>query len=91
MRSRFSAFALDLSGYVLATWHPDTRPASLESDPGLRWVRLEVLESTGGGVFDAEGTVAFRAHYREGGEPGVMNELSRFVRHNGRWVYHSPV
>jgi SEC-C motif-containing protein len=91
MRSRFSAFALDLSDYVLDTWHPDTRPASLESDPGMRWVRLEVLESTGGGLFDAEGTVTFRAHYRDGGRPGVMDETSRFVRRDGRWVYHGPV
>ena len=91
MRSRFSAFALDLSDYVPATWHPDTRPADLESDPGLRWVRLEVLESTGGGVFDAQGFVDFRAHYRDGGSPGVLTERSRFVRHDGRWVYHGPV
>jgi SEC-C motif-containing protein len=91
MRSRFSAFALDRSDYVLGTWHPQTRPADLESDPDLRWVRLEVLESTGGGLFDAEGTVTFRAHFRDGGQPGVMTERSRFVRHDGRWVYHNPV
>ncbi|WP_425320677.1 YchJ family protein [Actinoplanes regularis] len=91
MRSRFSAFALDHLGYVLDTWHPDTRPADVESDPDLRWVRLEVLESSGGGLFDAEGFVEFRAHYREGGRPGVLDERSRFVRHEGRWVYHGPV
>ncbi|WP_221323580.1 YchJ family protein [Actinoplanes sp. L3-i22] len=91
MRSRFSAFALDLSDYVLATWHPDTRPETLESDPGLRWVRLEVLESTGGTLFDAEGTVTFRAHFRDDGTPGVLDEKSRFVRHHARWVYHGPM
>jgi SEC-C motif domain protein len=91
MRSRFSAFALDKTDYVLATWHPATRPADVESDPDLRWVRLEVLESTGGGMFDAEGTVTFRAHFRDGGQAGVLTERSRFVRHEGRWVYHNPV
>ncbi|WP_262384528.1 YchJ family metal-binding protein, partial [Actinoplanes teichomyceticus] len=69
---------------------PRPRPAEITSDPGLRWVRLEVLERTGGGLFDAEGTVAFRAHYRDGGTPGVLDELSRFVRHDGRWVYWGP-
>ncbi|KUL42279.1 hypothetical protein ADL15_01730 [Actinoplanes awajinensis subsp. mycoplanecinus] len=91
MRSRFSAFALDLSDYVLHSWHPEHRPPELESDPALRWVRLEVLESTGGGLFDAEGFVEFRAHYRDGGTPGVMTERSTFVRHDGRWVYQGPV
>ncbi|MBW6435983.1 hypothetical protein KZ829_19765 [Actinoplanes hulinensis] len=91
MRSRFSAFALDRADYVLATWHPQTRPATLETDPGVRWMRLEVLDHSGGGVFDAEGTVEFRAHFTDGGRAGVMTEKSRFVRHDGRWVYWGPL
>lgn len=87
MRSRFSAYALDDSSYVLTTWHPETRPESIEKDPGLRWTRLEVVDRSGGGVFDAEGIVEFRAHYVEDGRPGVLAERSRFVRHDGRWVY----
>jgi SEC-C motif-containing protein len=91
MRSRFSAFALDQTAYLLRTWHPQTRPASIENEPEVRWVRLEVLGGSGGGLFDAEGTVEFRAHYREGGTPGVMAETSRFVRHDGQWVYWGPL
>ncbi|WP_307837636.1 YchJ family protein [Actinoplanes couchii] len=87
MRSRFSAYALDNSSHVLATWHPETRPETIENDPGLRWTRLEVVDRSGGGVFDAEGTVEFRARYVEGGRPGILAEKSRFVRHDGRWVY----
>lgn len=87
MRSRFSAYALDNSEYVLATWHPQTRPPAIETESGLRWTRLDVVEHTGGGVFDAEGTVEFRAHFVDGGRPGVLAEKSRFVRHEGRWVY----
>jgi SEC-C motif-containing protein len=91
MRSRFSAYALDNSDYVLRTWHPSTRPQDVGSDPGLRWTRLDVLNHDGGGVFDAEGTVEFRAHYVDGGQPGVMAERSRFVRHDGHWVYQGPL
>ncbi|MEU4557071.1 YchJ family metal-binding protein [Actinoplanes sp. NPDC023936] len=94
MRSRFSAYALGRTDYVVRTWHPETRPsdpAELADDPGLRWVRLEVLGTSGGGMFDAEGTVEFRAHYREGGKPGVMQEKSRFVRSEGQWVYWGPL
>ncbi|MFC7527462.1 YchJ family protein [Actinoplanes sp. GCM10030250] len=90
MRSRFSAFALDRADHVLRTWHPQTRPESVANDPGLRWTRLEVLGTSGGGLFEAEGTVEFRAHYRDGGTPGIMEENSRFVRHDGQWVYWGP-
>ncbi len=91
MRSRFTAFVLDDAGYVLRTWHPKTRPADVEPDPDLRWVRLEVLEASGGGLFDAEGVVEFRAHYHDGGRRGDMHERSRFVRDDGAWVYWGPI
>jgi SEC-C motif domain protein len=91
MRSRYSAFVLDDAAYVLSSWHPTTRPDTIEPDPGLRWVGLDVLDSTGGGLLDAEGTVEFRAHYRDGGRPGEMRERSRFVRHDGAWVYWGPI
>jgi SEC-C motif domain protein len=57
----------------------------------MRWVGLDVLESSGGGLFDAEGVVEFRAHYRDHGRPGSMHERSRFVRHDGGWVYWGPL
>lgn len=86
MRSRFSAFALRDEAYLIHTWHPATRPAALGLGPTPRWLRLEVLHSTGGPLH-TEGTVEFRAHYAERGRPGVLHERSRFVRHAGAWVY----
>ena len=87
MRSRYSAFAVGDPAYLLATWDPATRPRTLELDPGVRWTGLEVLATSGGGLFDAEGTVAFRAHSRTGGGESVQAERSRFRRVAGRWVY----
>ncbi|WP_424185752.1 YchJ family protein [Actinokineospora sp. G85] len=87
MRSRFTAFAVGDQAYLLRSWHPDTRPRRLRLDDSTRWERLEVVGKSGGGMLHAEGTVEFRAHYREGGETGVMHERSRFVRHEGAWVY----
>ncbi|MGY1455118.1 YchJ family protein [Streptomyces sp. SS8] len=87
MRSRYSAFAVRDRAYLLRTWHPDTAPERLETDPDTRWRRLEILGATGGSPFHAEGTVSFRAHYSERGREGVMEEHSRFVRHAGAWVY----
>ncbi|MGN9840444.1 YchJ family protein [Nonomuraea sp. H19] len=91
MRSRFSAFGMGDAAYLLRTWHPASRPARLDLDKRLRWTRLEVLETTGGSVVHTEGTVRFRAHYLDRGRPGEMEEHSRFVRVEGRWVYAGPL
>lgn len=87
MRSRFSAFAVGDTAYLLRTWHPRTRPARLALDPGQRWTRLEVVGTERGGLFDTTGTVEFRAHYRDAGQPDTLHEHSRFVREGGEWVY----
>ncbi|GHF65688.1 SEC-C motif-containing protein [Amycolatopsis bartoniae] len=87
MRSRFSAFATGDAEYLLRTWHPRTRPAELELPPGLRWTRLDVLATSGGSPFHTEGTVEFRAHYRQDGRPGSLHELSTFTREDGQWLY----
>jgi SEC-C motif-containing protein len=87
MRSRYSAFAVGDTAYLLRSWHSSTRPAPLTLDPGQRWLRLEVLGSSEGGPFHLAGTVEFRAHFSEGGEEGVLHENSRFIREGGVWVY----
>jgi SEC-C motif-containing protein len=87
MRSRYSAFAVGDAAYLIATWHPGTRPRTLALDPAVRWSGLEVLATTGGGLLDAEGSVTFRAHARSGGEEHVQAEHSRFRRAGGRWLY----
>ncbi|WAL67835.1 YchJ family metal-binding protein [Amycolatopsis cynarae] len=87
MRSRFSAFAVGDTAYLLATWHSSTRPKSLELDPAQRWTRLDVLATSGGSPFHDSGKVEFRAHYRHEGRPGSMHELSMFTREDGQWRY----
>jgi SEC-C motif-containing protein len=87
MRSRYSAFALGDAGYLLATWHPDTRPRRLDLDPGVRWTGLDVLSTTGGSLLGSDGTVEFRAHYVSDGRSAVQHENSRFVRDGGQWRY----
>lgn len=84
MRSRYSAFALGLTDYLRETWHPSTRPASLAADDVTRWRRLEILDHDEEGD---RGRVHFRATFQEGRRWGVLEEASRFVREDGRWVY----
>lgn len=83
MRSRYCAFVRGDAAYLLRTWHPRTRPARLDLDPGMRWTGLEILGTTGGTAFHTTGTVTFRASYRG----GALQEHSRFERVDGAWVY----
>jgi SEC-C motif-containing protein len=90
VRSRYSAFAVGNADYLLRTWHATTRPAALKLDPRMRWVRLDVLQSTGG-LLATEGTVHFRAHYVGPDGEAVLTENSRFRRENRRWMYLGPL
>jgi len=90
MRSRYSAFVLGLADYLLATWHPSTRPASLQLDgPGLRWLGLTVKQHRQQDPDHA--TVAFVARSKQGGRAQRLEENSRFVREHEaagpRWYY----
>jgi SEC-C motif-containing protein len=87
MRARYSAFVLLDADYLLRTWHPDTRPAELELDPAMQWRRLDIVSTSRGGPLDAEGTVEFKAHFRQDGGSGVHQETSRFLRLDRRWYY----
>ncbi|KMN48595.1 hypothetical protein VL04_08810 [Chromobacterium violaceum] len=92
MRSRYSAYALGLEDYLLATWHPSTRPEALhlDEDAGVvKWIGLEVKRCEAGGERDAEGVVEFVARCKVGGKAERMHETSRFLREDGRWYYVS--
>lgn len=88
MRSRFSAFAVGDIDYLLASWHPSTRPDELELDADVRWYRLDILDRVAGGPLDSHGTIEFEAFYK-GADRGSQRERSLFVREGGRWYYLS--
>ena len=86
MRSRYSAYVLGLTDYLLATWHPSTRPTSMDADtPGLTWLGLQVRSHE---VHDAtHASVDFVARSKQGGRAQRMQEKSRFVCESGFWFY----
>ena len=87
MRSRYSAFVVLDAGYLLRTWHPDTRPVDLVLDPDVRWRRLDIVSTRRGGPLDTEGTVEFKAYFRHDGGSDVHHETSSFVRIDRRWYF----
>ena len=86
MRSRYSAFVLDLTDYLLATWHASTRPSSIApNEAGMKWLGLEVRRHR---VVDNDhAEVEFVARSKLAGRAHRLHELSRFVREDGHWFY----
>lgn len=96
MRSRYSAYVLALEPYLLATWHPSTRPSrlGLAADEGSKWLGLEIKRHQAGSPDSADGEpverieyIEFVARYKTGGRAHRLRELSRFVRQTGLWYY----
>lgn len=87
MRSRYSAFALGLPGYLAETWADETRPDEIDLNDGTVWRRLQIVDTLDGGAGAKTGIVEFRASYRDSDGTGLLHERSRFVREGGRWVY----
>jgi len=84
MRSRYSAFALRNVDYLLSSWHPTTRPSTLDLNDSDEWVQLRVIDVETDGD---KATVEFIARSRSGGRVNALREVSRFVRVNGQWLY----
>jgi len=97
MRSRYTAFAINDSDYLQASWHPDNRPTQLSLDDATQWKNLEILKaqpvSEQIDQATTEGWVTFRATFFEpnigSGQWQALEETSRFLRESGKWLYHS--
>jgi SEC-C motif-containing protein len=90
MRSRYCAYALGLTDYILKTTHPDSdhfradtalwRQSVTAFCDGTEFVGLDILES-------GEDYVTFRARLTQGGNDASFVERSTFARSDGRWAY----
>ena len=92
MRSRYSAFVKSAIDHLQNSLHPDYRadfdPASTkEWADNSEWLGLKILNTTGGGKDDQEGTVEFIALFRINGVTYEHHEIGEFKRHNGLWYY----
>ena len=87
MRSRYTAFAKAESDYLLATWHPDTRPSRVRLDPQQKWIGLSIKFIEAGREGDDTGRVEFVARFKVAGKGHRLHENSRFEKIDGRWYY----
>lgn len=88
MRSRYTAFVLGRPEHLWRTWHPRTRPSTVDTG-GVEWTGLTIVEVSGGGEDDDDddGVVDFEARFAGPDGPEIMRERSEFRRRGGRWVY----
>jgi SEC-C motif-containing protein len=97
MRSRYAAYARGAVDHIVATtdpmgpmWQADAASwragvAQFHRDfrfPGVRILAAPEPEGD-------EGSVTFHARLQAGGHDVGFTERSRFVRRDGRWLYHS--
>lgn len=92
MRSRYSAFALGLADYIMATTHPNNsdyteekngwRNSILNFSQTTRFLGLKISEFIDG---ESEAFVTFEAIL----DGGSLCEKSRFLKVEGKWLYES--
>ena len=87
MRSRYTANVLRDTVYLLSSWHPTTRPASMQREQMVDWRGLTIVAVSKGQPGDKDGVVEFLARYADGPQQGVLRERSRFVFAEDRWYY----
>ncbi len=98
MRSRYTAYALNLPDYIIKTTHPDN-PAYLSDhkkwsselltfSETTQFLGLEILDSH---EDDHEASVTFKAILKQNGQDASFTEKSRFLKENSHWLYFSGV
>ena len=87
MRSRYTAYALKNSDYLLRSWHPDYRPASISFVSNQKWLGLKIKSVQDGGLDSDKGTVEFIARFKVSGRAERLHEVSRFEKQDDHWLY----
>lgn len=92
MRARYSAYALNLPDYIMATTHPSNKQYSSDF---LTW-RKSLSEFSNNTLFEkleihhcTYNTVTFTAHLKQHGVDATFTEKSRFEKSGLQWLYVS--
>lgn len=88
MRSRYTAYVKGDAEYLIKSWHPKYRPVELNLENSkITWQGLEIVNTQAGLVGDTQGVVEFIARFERTGQPGKVQERSRFQFEQGQWLY----
>lgn len=94
MKSRYSAYAMQLSDYIIETTHLKNphylkdkskwKKSINDTYSGVLFKKLEILEYSQN---DLEGYVTFKANLEKLGQDISFQERSRFIFENSKWYY----
>lgn len=94
MRSRYSAYALGLSDYIIHTTHPNNPQRNpdlkqwskqiMEFCSNTEFTKLDILDFQEKELF---ATVTFRAHLTQNANDASFTEQSYFEKIKGKWLY----
>ena len=92
VRSRYTAFVLADGDYLMESHHSSTRPSARKKElvqwaKSVKWLKLEIINTTAGAENDDEGTVEFKAHFKDRTKPQFIHQNAKFVREYGCWAY----
>ena len=92
MRSRYSAYALNLSDYIIQTTHPNNPDYTDQMDEWERSIQGFIQNTRFLGLkideFIEGETVAY-VTFEASLSSGLFKEKSRFLKEKGRWLYES--
>lgn len=96
MRSRYTAFTMGMGDYLMDSHATLTRKLAQKQEiedwaKSVKWSHLEIISKERGEKNDTEGTVEFKAHFKEGTRANYIHEKSSFVREYGCWVYFNRI
>ena len=83
MRSRYSAYVMTLTDYLIDTDRNSTQNDIIDIEnfsKGVDWIGLKIISSK-------DNMVEVKAYYKTGSGVYVLYEKSNFVLENGRWLY----
>ncbi|MCB1134895.1 MAG: SEC-C domain-containing protein [Chlamydiia bacterium] len=96
MRSRYAAYALGLSDYIMDTTDPKGPLYQAHREAWRKTIdvfsqqcQFESLRILGASEGKKEAYVTFYAGLSEQGKDVSFAERSRFIKRGGRWYYHS--
>jgi len=87
MRSRYTANVIRDVAYLLRSWHPSTRPDTIDPATIPEWCGLHIVRREKGMENDREGVVEFKATFLSQKDVCRLHEVSRFIKEDGQWLY----
>lgn len=91
MRSRYTAYSLNLTKHIMKTMLKTTDHNNSQSikefAQNTKFVKLTIVKTIDGSAEDTTGSVEFKAIIKQNNSLSTMHECSKFKKINAKWYY----